>query len=147
MMSISQIVLAADDVEGIFDLAWVVVMVIIAIAGAFAQKANKAKAARKEQEEAAGRRRQGTGPQPRLARRPQAGRTAGAEGLQVLIESRHTGSAHVGQLEHTETAEKSRTHAIRVDLSAVSAAKRAILLHEIFSPPKALRKEPEMWEM
>ena len=40
-----------------------------------------------------------------------------------------------------------RREVITVDLSEIQQARRAILYHEIFSPPKALREGQEMWDM
>ena len=39
------------------------------------------------------------------------------------------------------------THALRLDLTDLTRARAAIVFHEILSPPKALCREQEMWEM
>jgi len=94
-------------------------------------------------------------PQVRPQRPPAAKKTPlrGLKPKKTSIASRRTGSArvgsaHVGRMEHVETGRDTETRpAIQVDLSAADSARRAILLHEIFSGPKALRNETEMWEM
>ena len=87
--------------------------------------------------------------------RPPAVRKSPGSGLKpkkTSIESRHTGSAHVGsadvgRLAHANIgAEQITRHMIRVDLTGADAVKRAMILHEIFSPPKALRREKELWD-
>ena len=34
----------------------------------------------------------------------------------------------------------------KLNLNDRAAARRAIVMHEIFSPPKAMRSQPETWE-
>ncbi len=36
---------------------------------------------------------------------------------------------------------------VGINLASHDAARRAIIMHEIFSPPKAMRHQPEAWEM
>lgn len=176
MIDVSQIPLAAKDFDGI-EVLVILAFVVISIISGLIQKANKAKKQREEQAKAPQRPRQAkpsprpsagaeglqvlqaqagvqTVPQIRPPRqqqaRPPAGRGTRRRGLKpkkTSIESRRTGSAHVGRLDHVEKAEVAAGPAVQIDLSAREAARQAIIFHEIFSAPKALRQGAEMWEM
>jgi len=65
----------------------------------------------------------------------------------AAITDRKVGSAHVGRLAHSEEVSRTEGGGVRVDLSAREAARQAMLYHEIFSPPKALRQDEGLWEM
>ncbi len=172
MIDVSQIPLAAKDFDGI-EVLVIVAFVVITIISGLIQKAGKAKKQREEQAKArqakpSARPSAGaeglevlqaqagvqTVPQTRAPRQQQARPTAGRGTLRrglkpkkSSIGSRRLGSAHLGRLDHVEEAEVAAGPAVQIDLSAREAARQAIVFHEIFSAPKALRKETEMWEM
>ena len=50
------------------------------------------------------------------------------------------------QPEEWRTSEDAAGRRLEVDLADLQAAQRAIIFHEILSPPKALRQEAEMWD-
>ena len=72
-------------------------------------------------------------------------RSGGLKPRKTSVESRsrHVGSAQVGKLKHVEASEEI-DQMVRVDLVARDAARRAMVFHEIFSLPKALRQDAEM---
>ena len=69
----------------------------------------------------------------------------GSKPAKTSVEDRHVGSAHVGRLGHVE-AKHAGDQGLHVDLSARTAARQAMIYHEIFSPPKALRDDKQMWD-
>ena len=71
--------------------------------------------------------------------------TVRSKRAQPAMADRHVGSAQVGRLHHVD-AVQAVDNSLHVDLSARAAARRAMLYHEIFSPPKALRDEKPMWD-
>lgn len=169
MIDALQIPLAAGDGAGnLIQTLVIVAFVVITIIGGVIQKASKAKAERTKLQapprpEGAARQSDIEGLQvlqpevidlqPAPAAKPPKPRPAAARiGARRLkpkktsIESRRVGSAHLGKLEHSEAAEKI-VQMVRVDLAAREAARRAMIFHEIFSPPKALRQDAEMWEL
>ena len=170
-----QIPLAAGDGGG-FQILAVLAFVVISIVSGIIQKSNKAKKEAKDQEQARQRREQRTAlrqqappagtsqglqvlapsvgrqapPPPAKARlRPPAGRSDSRIGLKpkkTTVGDRHVGSAHVGRLAHADDSTVVG-EGLHVSLSTREAARQAMLLHEIFSPPKALREDKALWEM
>ena len=63
----------------------------------------------------------------------------------TAVADRHVGSAHVGKLQHADD-KQTADGSLHVNLSSRQAARRAMLYHEIFSPPKALRDDKQMWD-
>ena len=174
MIDALHIPLAAGDGD-LTETLVILGFVVLSIIGGLIQKASKAKAERKEQQQPRRPAHPPTEPQPRRQRAP-----GQADGLQMLqpapgaalpevkpsartalggrlkpkktsVESRHVGSARVGstqvgRLRHVEQGQRIDLM-VHVNLASGDAARRAIIFHEIFSPPKALRRSAELWEM
>ena len=157
--------LAAGDGGDAIQILVFIAFVVISVVGGLIQKAGKAKKEKEEQDAASQRRRerrQGQPqpqamplqplpqipPKPRPKARAKTIRRkslAGSEPAKTSVEGRHVGSAHVGQLGHVD-AKQAGDQGLHVDLSARAAARRAMIYHEIFSPPKALRDDKQMWD-
>lgn len=85
-------------------------------------------------------------PRRRLAVKAKS--STGFKPKKTSVEDRHVGSAHVGRLAHAEgVSSGAGGGGTRVNLSAREAARQAMIYHEIFSPPKALRQDKAIWEM
>ena len=168
--------LAAGDGGDVIEILVLIAFVVISAVGGLIQKAGKAKKEKEEQNAARQRRRerreaQQQTQQGRMPPPPAAGRTqtlqplpqvpkprpkaraktirrkslADSEPAKTSVEDRHVGSAHVGRLGHVE-AKHAGDQGLHVDLSARTAARQAMIYHEIFSPPKALRDDKQMWD-
>jgi len=169
-----QIPLGAGDGDGI-EVIVVLVFVAFSIISGLLQKSSKAKKAAQEQEQARERRRQrATGqappararaglqlvaappartvqpPPPARAARPRpevrAADRIGLKPNRSSVEDRHVGSAHLGRLSNAEASVAAR-ESLLADLSTAEAARQAMIYHEVFSLPKALRQGKELWEM
>jgi len=171
MIDVQYTLLASDAEEGL-KIVGFLVFLVIAVIGGLIQKGNKAKQDERERQAARERRRRRQAQRPaqpetlraRPAAQPQVQLTplepAGPPPPSIRkkgrvklkpkkrsVADRHVGSDHVGRLAHADENVQAADAAPRVDLSAVEAARAAMIYHEVFSPPKALRQDKAMWEM
>ncbi len=82
-------------------------------------------------------------PQPQRKRRKAKPKPQTMGTLQPTV---HSALEDMSHAEGAPGAKRARGAGARVSLTARDAARQAMIFHEIFSPPKALRTGKEMWD-